>query len=376
MNDLLTRQSTPSVTKDELDHTVDTLRGFVALAEEPTAEKLQSVLELTVQGHGPTTIAHETGLSRDELKEAIKAMGRRFRARQDEAPDLYGTALFPLEPDPEVLAKLSTRRRKAAQEKAAKLRAENPLPFAWQVEFSETTIRKAVAAIRNRPEVDDNLQSLALRATAAETPPLSGLTTFQSLRATWMLIQLGQLRRVAQDPDLPLKAAETLVLSYDALETARADSVEAMLKLRTNPEPEELDSLAVRARPLSEAAVRRLEQVLAHTRREERLAGARFRGINQFLDQTGQMNLPTHVGELNEGQVHRIGLMLGLETEPISDRDARAADERLTDMDMADDIPWLKGLWISARSCRREDDFWDAVKRLSEGDVNWVQPLR
>lgn len=376
MTDVMTTHAGSTVTRSDLDQSIGMLRALVSLTSDPSADKLQSVLALTAQGYGPSTIAQETGLSREELVDAIKGIGQRFRSRGDDDPDVYGTALFPLEPDPETIASMTKKRREATLEKVAQMRAENPLPYSWQLEFPEKGVRKAVAAIRSKTEVDQDLKALALRVTASQTPPSSGLLTFPALRATWMLIQLGQLHRFACDTDLPLRAAQTVVAAYEALETARVDSVTAMLKLRGNPDPKEIDSLAVRARPLAEAAVRRLEQILASTRKREDLGTFKTRGMNLFLNETEHLEMPAHVGELNEGQVHRIGLMLGLQTDPVPDRELGAAETRLRELGLEDDIPWLRGVWISAFSCKRENDFWKAIEQLNNGDTNWASSLK
>lgn len=377
MTNVLTTPTKASVlTKEQLDQLIGMLRATVSLTSGPSDSRLQTVLELTVQGHGPSTIAQETGLSRTELIDAVKGIGQRFRTRKDETPNLYGTALFPLEPDPDVIAKLPAKRRAAALDEAARLRAENPLPYSWQLEFPEASIRKAVAAIRSKTEVDQNLKSLALRVAGSQVPASSGLLTFAAMRATWMLIQLGQLPRLVRDQELTLRAAETVTVAYDALESARADSVEAMRLLRSDPDPEDLDTLTVRARPLAEASVRRLEQIIAGTREHGDMRKFRLRGMNAFLNETSNLKMPTHVGELNEGQVHRVGLMLGLRTDPVPDRSLNAAEDRLTELGLGADVPWLKGIWISAFSCNREDDFWKAVENLVDGDTAWAQPLQ
>lgn len=375
MVDVMITAAGPSTTKEELDTSVAMLRAMVDLTSSTPDMRLHQVLEMTVQGYDPRTIAQRVGLTRTELADAIKGIGRRFRSRSDEDPEMNGTVLFPLEPDPDVIANLPKKRREEAMERAAQLRSENPLPQSWQVEFPEVGIRKSVAAIRGKTEVDQNLQSLALRVLASQTPPPSGLLTFASMRATWLTIQSGEFPRIARDPELPLRTAQTLLAAYDALETARDDSVTAMRRLHSGPSADELDTLAVRARPLAEAAVLRLEQILTNTKRRDDLATFKQRGLQLFLNETGGIRLPAHVGELNEGQVHRIGLMLGLHTDPISDRALAAAEERLTELGLADDIPWIKGIWISAFSCKREDDFWEAIERLTEGDTDWVQPL-
>lgn len=375
MTDVLTSVQGPVTTKTDLETSVSLLRSMVSLTAGQADTSLQEVLELTVQGHDPQTIARRVGMTRAELGAAVKAIGQRFRSRSDKDPEMFGTVLFPLEPDPDVISKLPKRRREQALERAARLRSENPLPQSWQMSFHEVGVRKAVAAIRSKTEVDQNLKSLALRVLASRTPPPSGLLTFASMRATWLTIQMGQFDRLARDPDLPLRTAQTLLASYDALETARSDSAEALERLRHNPKPSELDSLAVRARPLAEAAVLRLEQILTSTHSRADLESFKVRGLQLFLSETGSLRAPSHVGELNEGQVHRIGLMLGLHTAPISDRALAETEDRLNNLDLGDDIPWLKGIWISAFSCKREADFWEAIDRLVSGDPDWVEPL-
>ena len=377
MTDLLaTSTEGVQVTKQSLDDAADVLRALVALTYSQPDDRLHTVLELTVQGHGPATILQETGMTRAELADTIRVIGQRFHTRRDKAPDGHGTALFPLEPDPSALDGLKGKQRETAMEEIAVLRAENPLPFAWQAEYPEAGVRKAVAAIRTKTEVDENLQSLALRVAASQSPPPSGLLTFAALRATWVMIQLGQFPRLAADPDLPVQAAQSAVVAYDALESARADSVAAMSELRNDPDPEKLDVLTVRARPLAEAAVRRLERIIAVTRDSGSKAKYQDRGMQIFLNETADLKVPRHVGELNEGQIHRIGLMLGLHTDPIADRLIADFEARLTDLGLEADIPWLKGVWISAFSCQREPDFWKAVDRLIEGDTDWAQPLQ
>src|SRR5699024_5522217 len=182
--------------------------------------------------------------------------------------------------------------------------------------------------------------------------------------------------RVIRDDALPTRASESILLAYDALETARADGVEALQIMQRDPRLDELDSLAVRARPLAEAAVRRLEEVLTHTKGRDDLASFRERGLTAFLRTTAGIYLPVHVGELSEGQVHRIGSMLGLQTDPVSTTALSRMRKRLDELDMAGDYPWLRGVWIAATACDREDDFWDAVERLHAGDTEWAQPIQ
>ena len=199
--------------------------------------------------------------------------------------------------------------------------------------------------------------------------------TFPSLRATWLIIQLGQLDRLASTKDLPIRTAQTVVAAYDALESSRADGVAALQRLLEGPATEELDALTVRARPLAEAAVSRLEQVLERTRARDDLSDFRERALRQFLDELSKIRLPQHVGELNEGQVLRISATLGIDPEPSIDAGFREAETKLKELGLEEDVPWLRGVWIAAASGNREAGFWKAVDRLIDGDPAWTESL-
>ena len=125
-------------TKADLDATVDMLRSL-AKEDDSQAEvaQLSKVLELTALGHDPHTIAQQLGLSRRELADSIRALGKRFKSRTFELPEQQSTMLFPIDPDPEVLATLTPRHRKRLQAKEEGQRAANLLPPIWVTEFHE-----------------------------------------------------------------------------------------------------------------------------------------------------------------------------------------------------------------------------------------------
>lgn len=364
-------------TKADLDATVDMLRS---LAKEDDSQsevaQLSKVLELTALGHDPHTIAQQLGLSRRELADSIRALGKRFKSRTFELPEQQSTMLFPIDPDPEVLATLTPRRRKQLQAKEEGQRAANLLPPIWVAEFHESTVRKAVAAIRDNTTPSEELKALALRAASASFLPGSTFVTYPSLRATWRMIQLGQLDRFARSEDLPVRAAQTVVAAYDALESARADGVAALQRLLEGPGADELDALTVRARPLFEAPVTRLEQVLERTHDRADLADFRERAWRQFVNSVHGVEFPHDVSQLNEGQVLRVAEALGIDPEPSIDAGFRDAEAKLTELGLEEDAPWLQGVWIAASSGNREADFWKAIDRLIAGDSEWTESLK
>src|SRR5690606_24424470 len=117
----------------------------------------------------------------------------------------------------------------------------------------------------------------------------------------------------------------SIVLAYDALEAARADGVDAFEGLRSTSNIAELPGLAVRARPLAEAAIARLESTLLMSKSLPHQA----RALRMFREETELVEMPAHVGELNDGQVHRIAHLRGLNTDGVPDPEVVAMERAL-----------------------------------------------
>lgn len=368
----LSRDHKVKTTRESLNASADLLR-VVADGRTPAFDKIREALTLIVTGHGPSTVMAQTGMSRSELSEFVKGIGRRYRVRGENLPDNTLPVLFPMEPDFDVIQKFRKPKRERLMREAAEMRAKTPLPLEWDIAFpTEAGVRNAVAALRSKIDVDANLQSIALRYAASVQAPASTLVTYPLLRAVWQVTHYGQFERLAVDDSVTPRAAQSIVLAYDALEAARADGVDAFEGLRSTSNIAELPGLAVRARPLAEAAIARLESTLLMSKSLPHQA----RALRMFREETELVEMPAHVGELNDGQVHRIAHLRGLNTDGVPDPEVVAMERALREKGLEQDIPWLKGIWLAAYNTRRVDDFWKAVDRLLEGQPNWADSLQ
>lgn len=335
------------------------------------------VFELVLSGHGPQQLVLRTGLSPSELFTLVKAIGDRYRTRGEEIPEGTGGILFPLEQDPGTLAALPKRKHARVLGEIARMRSATPLPLEWQ--FSDSKIplgtRNAVAAIRSSLDGDANLQAEALKFCMSYDPPVFRVTTFALLAGTWRAAQTGQLTRFALSEALTDQAAASVVHAFDTLEAVRSDAVDAVTQLMETV-PQDMETMAVRARPLMEAPVVRLEHGLKAAEGSDREDFYRNLALTKFRNEAQVVQLPRHVGELNDGHVTRIAGAVGVLDGPPREKDLAAATERIEELGYHKDFTFLRGLWAAYYGARREANFWEALKSLDEGNPDWARPLQ
>lgn len=372
MPTLLHDVGTTNVNKTHLDTAVDLLRQKTPANQVKLNQQACDAISMLVRGHHPKGIQGATGVSSEGLSEIVKGVAKRFRVRGRRAPvTIDDTKLF-LEPSPEELSDMSPQKRGAVLRKSKESRRHASVPQEWVDEYPhEVGVKNAVAWIRRGTEPGEDLRTLTLGWRATAETPSSGFITYPLLQTVWNLVHSGQFVRVALSEDLSPKAAESIVNAYDALEAVRSEGELGLTRLLSQEHPETAAVDAMKARPIAEAAVQRLEAMLVSGEDDRNL-----RALSYFQRETGKAHIPQHVGELNEGQLNRIALALGVNTSVVPDKGLIAMEKKVAEAGLEKDIPWLKGLWVAAHSNGMEHKFWEAVDELVSGKADWVTHLR
>lgn len=370
-------QPSTVVTRDSLDTAVALLRDRAKNHTPVDWHLPEQILKRVLAGYGPQQIMQQVGLTQVELFTLVKAIGDRYRTRGAEVPTGQGGVLFPLELDADAISDLPARKRTKVLDEVARIRAAAPLPLEWTYTSLKVPAgsRNSVAAIRSALGADADLQAESVKFCMSYDPPQFRLLTFPLMAAAWKLAQTGQLARLALSEDLTGQAAASIVHAFDALESMRQDTVAAIREL-VETIPDDLETMAVRARPLAEGPVQRLEHSLQVAEGSSRRDASRMVALDRFRNEIGTGPLPEHVGELNAGHLTRIARALGVHIGLAKEKDLRDAFERMQDMGFTRDSSFLRGLWAAAHATGRDEDFWKALDALNDGNPDWAAHLQ
>jgi hypothetical protein len=229
-------------------------------------------------------------------------------------------------------------------------------------------VESSLTAIVALQPSNDDIKRFIQRHYQRTPQPLS----FEMLCAVWMFARLDRLsglRNVASASSF----IHNCVQAWDTLEVARRDAMDALMTLSTTTDSAELHIAASKLLPLWEADARELQRLLE-------IGGpgsGAFERARTWITRraaAGQLVVDS-VADLSEGQVRRIALLVGLDTDVISRNEESHIRQHLVSLKLERDAEQLIPIGVIAVRAGMEEEFFHACKLRAAGDEKWDAPL-
>lgn len=250
------------------------------------------------------------------------------------------------------------------------------LPLGWDRASTGREMNRAVANIVVRRPDDETLRRWLRRHFEVRVVPVSaGLVT-----TLWMLARLGRVHEVgalAEKGGAPL--ARALADSWELLAVARADAVDAMIRLcSAGGDLEQVRADLARARWLGGADLLLVDAAAEAADSEDAESMARLEDAIASLAVEATRNrdrlMPELVSQLDNTQVERLCEAFGLFVEnPVDLR--RKVNGLIEAAGLAADSDQLVSLGLAALRAGLDNVFSDALQRHRDGDPCWAVEL-
>lgn len=316
--------------------TIEQLRTSTTAATPPSITQVRRIIHGLTAADSCDTIAEDTQLSATAIQDIVSA---------------FGTWL---------------------SQSKGKVTPDDPVTIPTGFTTAETgrELHSSITSLTARTIEDSDIVRWVARKYETGTPTL----TYPVVAAVRAFAQLGKLDEISEVS--PSAAFHQLVVqAYDLLEEARTDAVAATTQLcTTNTGPATTIELAQRAALLHEAAATRLHRIAAaateHPDALEMLHREQRHFANQVQHPSGPQ-LPSHIGELTDGQMLRIAQHAGLPTEKAAPAETRRIREQLASLGLEADADQLIGPALNAAQNGTEQAFWDAMRARANHNIDW-----
>ena len=377
------------------------LQRAVKLAQNPEIEALRSmefkneappvpfdqyctlVEMLVAASSSRTEIEEALGIDTDILLEAVVELARFMHAtRGNPQVEVLGTwsqvehAAQPKLPGFINAVTVPSSKRKvtpAPETKAKKGTAKAAIvgivvPDGFSRQELHRDVESSLTAIVALQPSNDDVKRFIQRHYQRTQQPLS----FEMLCAVWMFARLDRLsglHNVASASSF----IHNCVQAWDTLEVTRRDAMDALVTLETATDSTELHIAASKLLPLWEAEARDLQRLLEISGPES----AAFERARAWLTRrvsVGQLVVDS-VADLSEGQVRRIAMLVGLDTEVISRNEESHIRQHLVRLKLDRDAEQLIPIGVVAVRAGMEEEFFHACRLRAAGDEKWDAPL-
>jgi hypothetical protein len=302
--------------------------------------------------------------SKRKAEAVIEAAKRAVSTEAADQPVLFADLLTPAKPARKGKAKAVV----ADSKKTAPVRVNIVLPDG----FSKTAVGKdiegsLIAIVALHPSSEDVTRFIQ-RHYRRSAQPLS----FEMLAAVWTFARLKRTSGLAKVSEA-MSFVRNCVAAWDTLEVARLDAMNALSVLATSSDEAVLRDAVVKLQPVWEAEARNLKNLLE--------AGSTdtpaFQRAQLWLAKrvaAGQL-VVMHVSDLNEGQVRRIAMLAGLDTEVISRNEETYIRTKLAELNLSLDAEQLVPVGVTAVRKGLEEAFFEACQKRADGDQEWASDL-
>jgi len=361
------------VIQTELDIDKDTLvqaivelaRFMLATRGNPNVKSIGTWSEV----HSTSTITALPGLTNAAPAPASK---RKLKAETITAPAAAikdaSVQLGLIDAQGALLVDMPKPKNKSKAPLASKAVMPEPVRIVLPDGFSKAEIGRDIngsieALVALQPTADD-ITRFIQRHYKRTAHPLS----FEMLCAVWTFARLNRvhgLAKVSEAPDF----TRNCVAAWDTLELARQDAMAALAVLATSRDLTALTTAASKLAPVWEAEARNLQGLLE----AGGSTSSAFLRAQAWLYKrlaSGQL-IVSNVSMLNEGQVRRIAMLVGLDTEVISRNEETYIRTKLGELNLMLDSEQLVPVGVAAIRAGLEEVFFDACSRRADGDQNW-----
>jgi hypothetical protein len=279
--------------------------------------------------------------------------------------------------------------QRAAEMKAYKVRARRNkwelrpdtayfAPDVFELIASRDLMKSAAAIVSSRPTA-----STVIRFMGRKFRPVNNQLTVQHLMIIQFFAKLEMLDSVDETSDAP-EYRSLLVDAYDTLEVARMETMSAIAELCADgADLADLRHSVAKLRVLHEAEAARLARFIdaavapGASAAAEKLARRELAFFKTRVLTTPADYVVEHVGQLNNGQVHRIGETAGVSrrdvTHQLESRIRLGIDERGLNKDT--DLLLELGIRAAQMGDESEQVFWGACDAFRRGDADWRDNL-
>lgn len=283
----------------------------------------------------------------------------------------FGVQLGLIDADGEALFELPAVRKKT-RVAAPKLVTAEPVHIVIPDGFSKAEVGRDIngsieALVALQPSADDVTRFLQ-RHYKRTAQPLS----FEMLCAVWTFVRLERTSGLAKVSDAP-NFIRNCIAAWDTLEVARQDAMQALVVLATSQDADDLTAAVTKLHPVWEAEARNFQNLLE----AGGVASSAFARAQMWLRkrlEAGQL-IVGRVSMLNEGQVRRIAMLVGLDTEVISRNEETYIRTKLAELNLTLDSEQLVPIGVTAIRAGLEEAFFDACSKRAEGDQDWAAEL-
>lgn len=378
---------TPPPKTNLLDNTIalDLLRTKAGVGTDSVwaPEFVEKTIRLVTRRYTLPQVIDSVGGKTREVSRLIREVGKFLKVKNADNPTGSATHegsmfLVPILPDLELMSELSRYQRNKSMALYEQM-IEEDIPDYWSDEAMQgETLHGAVKAIQQElTSLDVNLKKVVNEFIFARYHLSTVAVSYPTMHTAWRLAQMEMLHGLALSEDTTPALAANVTAAFDTLQTFREDAVSATMQLRKlHGDDPNIERLAVRARPLLGAPVLRLERTVSHAAVVSSPTDYRQKALRAFAAEVPVSSLPQTVEEMNDGQVLNAALALGLPVDSPTRVQTRAAVTRLEEAGVTAAVSKMQSLWSVAFAAGKEDTYWDAVQKFTEGDYGWADDLQ
>jgi hypothetical protein len=268
----------------------------------------------------------------------------------------------------ELLIELPNAKKSRTKAPIAKAVMPEPVRIVLPDGFSKAEIGRDIngsieAIVALQPSTDDITRFIQRHYKRAAHP-----LSFEMLCAVWTFARLNRVKGLGRISEAP-GFVRNCVAAWDTLEISRQDAMTALAVLATSRDSNALSAAAAKLTPVWEAEAKNFQNLLEAGGSDS----AAFIRAQAWLHKrlsAGQL-IVGRVSMLNEGQVRRIAMLVGLDTEVISRNEETYIRGKLADMNLAADAEQLVPIGVAAIRAGLEESFFDACAKRADGDQDW-----
>jgi hypothetical protein len=200
------------------------------------------------------------------------------------------------------------------------------------------------------------------------------LLSYEHVTLVWMFAKMGKIDEMPMINPKSRGLSKCLYEAYELLETGRSDAMRSLLVLSdTESTQEEMRQAAVMARTVFPGLAGRF--ISALDTGIDKLVDRERAYLLRHLEVSCDSLLVKSIAHLSEDQVLRICRAAGLHTDGSSRVEESSIRNRLMQLGLVNDTGKLLPLGVKAERLGLKEEFWQAVDRWRDGDLDWDAEL-
>lgn len=346
----------------------DVVNGMTKAAGSATRENTREMRE-KIERKTDEVAALEAHVQR-WLDRAQESLDRSKRAKSDKSRRAH------LNTHQERLAKADSARKRLAKARASLHREMQNradmgviLHSSFRDALAIKDVRKSAVMIMVAHPQDHDLARYLQR-----TRKTGMLLSYEHVTLVWMFAKMGKIDGLPAINPKSRGLSKCLYEAYELLETGRSDSMRALLVLSDSESTlEEMRSSAVMARTVFPGLAGRF--LAALDTGIDKLVDRERAYLLRHLEVSFDSLVIGSIARLSEDQVLRICRSAGLHTDGSSRVEESSIRNRLLQLGLVNDTGKLLPLGVKAERQGLSDEFWQAVDRWRDGDLDWDADL-